>query len=100
MHDGAPCHRLKVVSECFRKGKVEVFDWLENSPDLDPIKNLWTYMKSKVTEKQQSSAKKLVIAIKKVWVKEISSENCAFLVKSKPSRFAAVEQEKGGNTKY
>ena len=51
MHDRAPCHRSKVVLENLWKSKVEVLDWLENSPDLNPIENLWSYIKNKVAEK-------------------------------------------------
>ena len=93
MRDGAPCHRSKVVLEYLWKSKVEVLDWPENSPDLNPIENLWNYMKSKVEEKQPSRVKKLVTAIKEVWVKEISTEYCASLVKSMPSRFATVMRD-------
>ena len=57
-------------------------------------------MKNKVAEKQSSIAKELVTAIKEVWMKEISTEYCASLVKSMPSRLAAIVREKGGHTKY
>ena len=43
MHDGAPCHRSKVVSDYLWKSKVEVLDRPVNSPDLKPIKHLWNY---------------------------------------------------------
>ena len=69
---------------------MEVFYWPGNSPDLNPIENLWSYTKNKVVEKQPSSAKELVTAIKEVWVKEISIEYQASLVKSMPSHLAAV----------
>ena len=72
IHDRAPCHRSKVVSDYLWKSKVEVLDWPRNSPDLNPIENLWSYMKNKVAEKQLFSAKELVAAIKEVWLKEIS----------------------------
>ena len=62
MHDRTPCHRSKVVSENLRKSKVEVLDRPENSPDLNPIENLWSYTKNKVVEKQSFSAKQLVTA--------------------------------------
>ena len=78
---------------------VKVFDLLGNTPDLNPIKNLWSYMKNKVAEKQPSSAKELVTAIKEVWEKEISTY-CASLVKSVPNCLGAIVQEKAGHTKY
>ena len=57
-------------------------------------------MKNKVAEKQPFNAEEPVTAIKEGCVKEISTEYCASQVKSMPSRFAAVVQEKGGHTKY
>ena len=57
MHDEALCHRSKVISEYLRKSKVGVLVWPGNNLDLNPIENLWSYMKNKVAEKQLSSAK-------------------------------------------
>ena len=57
-------------------------------------------MKTKVAEKQPSSAKELVTAIKEVWVKKISTKYCASLVKSMANSLAAVVQEKDEHTKY
>ena len=51
MHDGAPCHRSKTVAEFLKKSTVKTMDWPGNSPDLNPIENLWTYLKDKVAEK-------------------------------------------------
>ena len=59
MHDGAPCHRSKVILKYLWKSKVEVFDLPKNSPDLNSIKNLWSYIKNKVAEKQPFRANKL-----------------------------------------
>ena len=57
-----------------RKSKVKTLEWPGNSPDLNPIKNLWTYMKDKLAEKQPSNAEALRMAIKEVWSKEIKPE--------------------------
>ena len=58
MHNRAPGHRSKVVSEYLRKSKVKVLDWPENSAHLNPIENLRSYMKNKAAQKQSSSALK------------------------------------------
>ena len=55
---------------------------------------------NKVAEKQPSSAKEYVTAKEKVWLKKISTEYCASLVKRMPSRLATVVREKGGHTEY
>ena len=100
MQDGAPCHRSKLVKNFLKKKKVKVLDWPGNSPDLNPIENLWTIMEDKIAEKQPSSLPDLCRTIKEVWVKEISKEYCANLVNSMPRRLAAVIQNNGGHTKY
>ena len=74
MHDGPSCNRSKTVAEFLRKSKVKTLEWPGNSPDLNPIKNLWTYMKDKLAEKQPSNAEALRMAIKEVWSKEIKPE--------------------------
>ena len=73
-----------------KQGVVKVLDWPENSPDLNPIGNLWSYMKNKIAQKQTSSGKEVVTAIKEVCVKEISTEYCESEVNSMPSYLAAV----------
>ena len=76
-------------------------DWLGDSPDLNPLENLWPYLKDKVAEKQPSNAEVLRIAIKEVWVKEIMPEYYESLVCSMPClNFKAVIKAKGSHTKY
>ena len=60
IHNGVPCHGLKVVLKYLWKSMAEVLDWPGNTSDLNPLENLWSYVKIKVAEKQQSSAKELV----------------------------------------
>ena len=63
MHDGAPCHQLKIVKQFFIKKSHQ-------------DQNLWSKMKDLVSQKQPGSSSELVKVIKEVWVKEISGEYC------------------------
>jgi len=100
MHDGAPCHRSKIVTQFLKSKKIQILDWPGNSPDLNPIENLWTVLKDKVSEKHPANTKELQEAIKAVWVLELSAEYCRHLVESMPKRLEAVIKAKGGPTKY
>jgi len=43
--DLAPCHTSKMMQKFFKESKLSVLEWPGNSPDLNPIENLWTVIK-------------------------------------------------------
>jgi len=51
MQDGAPCHTAKATMKWFRDNSVPVLSWPGNSPDINPIENMWQLMKRKVEAK-------------------------------------------------
>ena len=62
MQDGSPCYCSKLVSDFLKKKNIKMLDWLGDSPDLNPIENLWAILKDKVADERLSSAKNLEIA--------------------------------------
>jgi len=51
MHNGASDHQSKVVKNFLRQNLIQNTEWTGNSPDLNPIENLWNLMKKKLSEK-------------------------------------------------
>ena len=70
--DGALCHRWKAATEFLKKNKISVLECPGNSPDLNPIENIWTIMNDKVPYKQPPSAENLRQEVNDVWVTEIT----------------------------
>ena len=101
MHDGAPCHQAKTVKNWLESENIEVLGpWPGNSPDLNPIENLWTIVKDKVANQQPGSYADLIAAVQKVWCKEISPELCQKLVNSMPTRVKEVLKNHGKPIRY
>ena len=102
MQDNAPCHKSKKVLSWFGSKKVSILDWPPQSPDLNPIENLWAILFSAVREKHEQkidTLQELRVAIKEEWQK-IPREILQRLYASIPLRLKEVKKAKGNATKY
>ncbi len=50
----APAHSAKATSTWFKDHDIPVLNWPANSPDLNPIENLWGIVKRKIPTMQKS----------------------------------------------
>ena len=101
MHDGAPCHKAKAVTEYLRVNDVQVLEWPGNSPDMNPIENIWGILKAEMSKKTITTRTQLVEELIAVWVRdEKFSSKCEALVQSMPARIQALLKAKGSFTKY
>ncbi len=78
---------------------IPVLNWPANSPDLNPIENLWGIVKRKMRYARPNNAEELKATIRATWAL-ITPEQCHRLIDSMPRRIAAVIQAKGAPTKY
>jgi len=65
--DNAPCHTAHICTAWFRRNGVEVLDWPGNSPDLNPIENLWSRLKTLVARRRPTNRRQLIESILDSW---------------------------------
>ncbi len=97
--DLAPTHTSKSTKRWLNDHGVGVLDWPANSPDPNPIENLWGIVKRKMTNKRPKNADELKATVKETRA-SIPPQQCHKLFTSMPHLIEAVIKAKGAPTKY
>jgi hypothetical protein len=99
--DGDPKHNSTRVQAWLRQHVrfIAKGSWPANSPDLNPIENLWAYLQQRVYAREPRTLAALQRIIEEEWA-AIPIENLQRLVNSMPRRLAAVRYNHGGATSY
>lgn len=105
-HDNDPKHTAKITQAYLKSQNITVTEgtllyWPAQSPDLNPIEHMWTYLKRRLSKypTRPKSCQELWTRIIAEWY-SIPKEFCRGLIESMPRRLAAVQRAKGRNTKY
>lgn len=110
MQDGAPCHTSRMSVGHLNSKNIRIFAWPGNSPDMNPIENVWAVLKREVRRKFEelkpvmpgiSDLEILKLAIKEVWyksplIKATAIRCCA----SMPRRISMLRRNRGSWTSY
>lgn len=97
--DNDPKHTAKKTTAFFKSNRIKTLEWPPQSPDLNPIENLWSYLDNKVDKASVSNKNVYFEALEAAW-ENIDSGYLQNLVESMPRRLEAVLKAKGGHTKY
>ncbi len=99
--DNDPKHTSKKATAALEDLGLEVLDWPPQSPDLNPIEELWRVLKLRLGNYKTMPAgvEELWERIQKEW-QEIPTSLVVTLIESMPARIRAVIRAKGGHTKY
>ncbi len=98
-HDNDRKHTARATKEWLRKKHFKVLEWPSQSPDLNPIENLWRELKVRVAQRQPQNITALEEICMEEWAK-IPATVCENLVKTYRKRLTSVIANKGYITKY
>ena len=100
--DNASSHKSKYTMNFLSENGIKTLDWPANSPDLNPIENLWGELVRKIYKNgsvQFPTKKALKKAVLKEW-SAIDIKFCRKLINSMPKRCYSVIKKDGGVTDY
>jgi transposase len=99
IQDNAPVHKSYETMDWMKKQKIRVVDWPSNSPDLNPIENLWSTLKSRIQQRSPENMTQVVQYAKEEWEK-LPASMLKTLSDSMVSRLKIVRKNGGEHTKY
>lgn len=99
--DNAPIHTSKLTTDWFKANSITTIDWPANSPDLNPIENIWKILKDNIQNQENfpRTINELKASLKREW-EGLDDSVLKEAAASMPRRINAVLEARGGATKY
>ncbi len=100
MQDNATCHKSKASQNWFKANNIRLLDWPPQSPDLNPIENVWDLLDRRARVRQNE-----IITNDDLWkvLQEVLKVDKKYIIKlyqSIPRRINAMKDSKYDITKY
>lgn len=103
LQDKDPKHTAKKSMKWYKDNNVTLLDWPTGSPDLNPIENMWSFLKQelgRIYPEPAKSLRELWERIEVTWDRPIMHELAKKVIHSMPRRCAAIIEKKGGRIPY
>ena len=99
MQDNASIHKAHATIDLLKKMDLIILNWPANSPDLNPIENIWSLLKNRIGKHFPKTREEVKAAVEKEWNLLKDTEMFDF-VKSMKERLQAVIDVEGGHTRW
>lgn len=97
--DNASIHVSRATLAMLRTMGLKLLAWPANSPDLNPIENIWAILKRRVGAHYPTTRAAVTTAVEAEWP-QLTLEDIRHCIESMPQRCQAVIDAKGGHTRW
>lgn len=100
VQDNDPKHTCNVVSKFIRENNIQLQkNWPANSPDMNPIENIWAIMKSEISKIRPQTTAELNVEIRTTW-RLLSDNTIVNCIQSMSNRLQLVLDNNGNKIPY
>ncbi len=97
--DNATPHKARLTMNWFQEHGIQVMPWPAYSPDLNPMENIWSFLKSKL-DSQVIHGMHQLFEVASGIIRDIPADFITSLMESMPRRCQQVIDRHGRSTDY
>lgn len=97
--DNAPAHTSNLLKQFFKENHIDLLPWPANSPDLNPIENIWGHISLELSKRSVKTINDMKCQILDIW-QSLDTLYLQTLADSMPNRLREVIERNGKHANY